>query len=59
MPANIGGGSPGPQSNPNAEIYYPPYLYDASGGYTMPFLAAAAVTLVGFAVLGLFGGRRS
>jgi DNA-binding beta-propeller fold protein YncE/mono/diheme cytochrome c family protein len=26
-----GGGAPGPQVNTNAEIYYPPYLYDASG----------------------------
>ena len=30
-------------------------LYEASGGYTLPFLAATGVTLVGFAVLGLFG----
>ncbi len=28
-----GGGSPGPQNNNNAEIYYPPYLYDSSGGW--------------------------
>ncbi len=26
-----GGGAPGPQVNTNAEIYYPPYLFDASG----------------------------
>jgi hypothetical protein len=26
-----GGGAPGPQTNLNAEIYYPPYLYDALG----------------------------
>jgi hypothetical protein len=26
-----GGGAPGPVNNLNAEIYYPPYLYDASG----------------------------
>ena len=26
-----GGGAPGPQNNTNMEIYYPPYLYDASG----------------------------
>ena len=26
-----GGGSPGPLYNDNAEIYYPPYLYDANG----------------------------
>jgi MFS family permease len=33
-------------------------LYEASGGYAVPFLAAAGVTLIGFAVLGLFGGTR-
>ena len=27
----IGGGAPGPQSNLNAEVYYPPYLFDATG----------------------------
>jgi hypothetical protein len=26
-----GGGAPGPQNNLNAEIYYPPYLYNADG----------------------------
>ena len=26
-----GGGAPGPQVNTNAEIYYPPYLFDSSG----------------------------
>ena len=26
-----GGGAPGPQTNLNAEIYYPPYLFDANG----------------------------
>ena len=26
-----GGGAPGPVKNLNAEIYYPPYLYDAAG----------------------------
>ena len=26
-----GGGAPGPQVNPNAEIYFPPYLFDAAG----------------------------
>ena len=26
-----GGGAPGPLKNLNAEIYYPPYLFDASG----------------------------
>jgi hypothetical protein len=27
----MGGGVPGPQRNLNAEIYYPPYLFDSSG----------------------------
>jgi hypothetical protein len=27
----MGGGAPGPQRNLNAEIYYPPYLFDAAG----------------------------
>ena len=26
-----GGGAPGPQTNLNAEIYYPPYLFDTVG----------------------------
>jgi hypothetical protein len=26
-----GGGAPGPQTNLNAELYYPPYLFDAAG----------------------------
>ena len=33
-------------------------LYETSGGYTVPFLAVAALTLVGLAILGLFGGAR-
>jgi hypothetical protein len=28
-----GGGAPGPVTNLNAEIYYPPYLYTSSGGW--------------------------
>ena len=28
-----GGGAPGPQVNLNAEIYYPPYLFDSSGTF--------------------------
>lgn len=28
-----GGGAPGPQVNTNAEIYYPPYLFDDSGSF--------------------------
>jgi large repetitive protein len=30
-----GGGAPGPQVNTNAEIYYPPYLFDASGSFAV------------------------
>ena len=28
-----GGGAPGPQTNRNAEIYYPYYLFDSAGGF--------------------------
>jgi len=28
-----GGGAPGPQVNTNAEIYYPPYLFDENGAF--------------------------
>ncbi len=30
-----GGGAPGPQVNTNAEIYYPPYLFDDSGAFAL------------------------
>jgi len=30
-----GGGAPGPQVNTNAEIYYPPYLFDAAGNFAV------------------------
>ena len=33
-------------------------LYEAAGGYAVPFLAATGITLVGFAVLVLFGSAR-
>ena len=37
-----GGGAPGPEVNTNAEIYYPPYLYDATGALApRPGIAAA------------------
>jgi hypothetical protein len=37
-----GGGAPGPQTNTNAEIYYPPYLFDASGApATRPSITSA------------------
>jgi len=38
-----GGGAPGPQKNLNVEVYYPPYLFDASGAWaTRPEIAAAS-----------------
>jgi len=41
-----GGGSPGPLHNENAEIYYPPYLFDASGELaTRPAIATAPTYL--------------
>jgi YVTN family beta-propeller protein len=30
-----GGGAPGPQVNTNAEIYYPPYLFDSTGAFAV------------------------
>jgi YVTN family beta-propeller protein len=37
-----GGGAPGPQNNTNMEIYYPPYLYNAAGGFaTRPVIDSA------------------
>ncbi len=37
-----GGGAPGPEVNTNAEIYYPPYLYNAAGALAArPGIAAA------------------
>ena len=42
-----GGGAPGPVKNLNAEIYYPPYLYAASGApATRPVISAIASTFV-------------
>lgn len=41
-----GGGAPGPQTNLNAEIYYPPYLFRPEGGLAArPSIAAAPDTL--------------
>jgi YVTN family beta-propeller protein len=41
-----GGGAPGPQNNTNMEIYYPPYLYSAAGGFaTRPVIDAAPSTI--------------
>jgi hypothetical protein len=38
-----GGGAPGPVNNLNAEIYYPPYLYDSTGAAAVrPVISAAA-----------------
>ena len=42
----MGGGAPGPQNNTNVEVYYPPYLYNAAGGFaTRPVIAAAPSTI--------------
>ncbi len=36
-----GGGSPGPERNPDAEIWYPPYLFNPDGSYaTRPVISA-------------------
>ena len=41
-----GGGAPGPQINTNMEIYYPPYLYNAAGGFaTRPAIETAPGTI--------------
>ena len=40
-----GGGAPGPQVNTNAEIYFPPYLFDAAGALaTRPQIISAPDT---------------
>ena len=42
-----GGGAPGPLKNLNAEIYYPPYLFDASGQRAArPLILSAPDTVV-------------
>jgi Domain of unknown function (DUF1929) len=41
-----GGGAPGPLLNRHAEIYYPPYLYDASGQFrSRPVISSAPATI--------------
>ena len=41
-----GGGRPGPQFNDNVEIYYPPYLFDGSGGWAArPIVASAPANI--------------
>jgi len=41
----MGGGAPGPQTNLNAEIYYPPYLFTADGKRApRPSIASAPMT---------------
>jgi hypothetical protein len=41
-----GGGAPGPQTNLHAEIYYPPYLYDASGAFRpRPVISSAPASI--------------
>ena len=43
---SAGGGWPGPQTNLDAEIYYPPYLFDADGGFARrPAITAAPTVL--------------
>ena len=41
-----GGGTPGPVDNFNAEIYYPPYLYDPAGGWAARPTIEAAPTFI-------------
>jgi YVTN family beta-propeller protein len=41
-----GGGNPGPQFNDNAEIYYPPYLYDAGGALASRPTIGSAPTFI-------------
>ena len=41
-----GGGAPGPVTNLHAEIYYPPYLYDATGAFRpRPVISSAPATI--------------
>jgi Domain of unknown function (DUF1929) len=41
-----GGGAPGPVVNTNAQIYYPPYLFDGAGGFaTRPKITSAPTKL--------------
>ena len=41
-----GGGAPGPLANLHAEIYYPPYLYDAAGAFRpRPVISSAPATI--------------
>jgi YVTN family beta-propeller protein len=38
----LGGGAPGPENNTNAEVYYPPYLYNSTGGFAArPVISSA------------------
>ncbi|MEH6416195.1 galactose oxidase-like domain-containing protein [Pseudomonas sp. CGJS7] len=42
----LGGGAPGPQTNLSGEIYYPPYLFDATGKPApRPTLTSAPMTV--------------
>jgi hypothetical protein len=41
-----GGGAPGPVNELNAEIYYPPYLFNADGSYAVrPVIASAPASI--------------
>jgi YVTN family beta-propeller protein len=56
-----GGGAPGPQVNTNAEIYSPPYLFDANGLRTArPTLGGAPASVaIGKTFFANWGGGRS
>lgn len=41
-----GGGAPGPYTNTNAELYYPPYLFNSAGGFaTRPTITSAPAAI--------------
>ncbi len=40
-----GGGAPGPQTNLDAEVFYPPYLYDSTGEADRPQITSAPDTI--------------
>src|SRR5258708_28296547 len=53
-----GGGAPGPLVNTNAEIYYPPYLYNTGGAFAPRPTITAAPTAINAATnfTATFGG---
>jgi hypothetical protein len=43
---SLGGGNPGPQLNLNAEVYYPPYLFNANGTpASRPIISSAPMSV--------------